>query len=39
MGFLANLLASIGLSSASTGSQACVFYFLDEPECPQSLVK
>ena len=39
MGFLANLLASIGLSSAATGSQACFFFLADEPECPQSLIK
>ena len=39
MGFLANLLASIGLTSASTGSQACFFFLADEPECPQSLIK
>lgn len=39
MRFLANLLASIGLSSASTGSQACFFFYIDEPECPQSLIK
>ena len=39
MGFLSNILAAIGLSSAKTGSQACVFYFIDEPECPESLIK
>lgn len=39
MGFLANILAAIGLSSAKTGSQACFFYFIDEPKCPESLIK
>ena len=39
MGFLANLLATIGIGSASTGSQACVLFFVEEPECPESLIK
>lgn len=36
---LANLLALIGLGTAKTGSQACLFWVIDEPECPESLVK
>lgn len=36
---LANLLALLGLGAASTGSQACVHLFIDEPECPESLIK
>lgn len=39
MGFLANILSALGLGSASTGSQACVFFLIDEPECPKSLIK
>ncbi len=39
MSFLANILSAIGITSASTGSQACVFFFADEPECPESLIK
>ena len=39
MGFLANILSAIGLTSAATGSQACFFFYLDEPECPESLIK
>ena len=39
MGFLANILSAIGISSAATGSNACVFFYLDEPECPESLIK
>lgn len=39
MGFLANILSAIGLTSAATGSQACVYFYLDEPECPESLIK
>ena len=29
--FLANL--------AETGSKACLFWMVDEPECPESLIK
>ena len=39
MGFLANILAALGLGSAATGSQACLYYFIDEPKCPKSLIK
>ena len=39
MGFLANILAALGVGSANTGSQACIFFFADEPECPESLIK
>ena len=39
MGFLANILAALGVGSASTGSQACVWVFWDESECPKSLIK
>lgn len=35
----ANLLALLGLGSANAGSQACVFMVIDEPECPESLIK
>lgn len=39
MGFFANLLAALGIGAANTGSQACVFFYIDEPECPESLIK
>ena len=35
----AKLLAALGLGAANTGSQACLFWVVDEPECPESLVK
>ena len=35
----ANLLALLGLGSAQAGSQACFIMMLDEPECPESLIK
>lgn len=37
--FFANLLAALGIGAANTGSQACVVWVLDEPECPESLIK
>lgn len=39
MEFLANILSNIGNAAAETGSSACVFIMLDEPECPESLIK
>lgn len=39
MEFLANLIANIGNTAAETGSKACIFAMLDEPECPESLIK
>ena len=35
----ADLLAFLGLGAAETGSQACIFVAIDEPECPESLIK
>jgi len=35
----ANLLALLGLGAATTGSQACYIVVIDEPECPESLIK
>lgn len=37
--FFANLLALLGLGAATTGSQACHVVVIDEPECPESLIK
>ncbi len=39
MTFIASLLATFGSFVASMGSQACFFCFIDEPQCPKSLVK
>lgn len=35
----ANLLKMLGLNAASSQSHACIMVFLDEPECPKSLIK
>ena len=39
MNFIVNLLASVGETIANTGSNACIFWHIDEPECPESLIK
>ena len=39
MSFFANVLAALGIGSANTGSQACICFLIDEPECPESLIK
>ena len=39
MKFLSNLFAAMGNLAASFGSQACMLIFIDEPECPKSLIK
>ena len=39
MEFLANLLAGAGEAVAETSSNACVLWYVDEPECPNSLIK
>lgn len=39
MEFLANILSNIGGALADTSSSACVFVMIDEPECPESLIK
>jgi len=36
---LANLLAMLGLGAANAGSQACLLWYFDEEECPESLIK
>lgn len=39
MKFLVSLLAGLGVSAANTGSSACVWWIVDEPKCPKSLIK
>lgn len=34
-----SILMSLGMGSATAGSQACHLCFFDEPECPKSLIK
>lgn len=35
----AELLKVLGLGAANVESQACILVFVDEPECPKSLLK
>ena len=35
----ASVLSFLGMGAASAGSQACYMLFIDEPECPKSLIK
>lgn len=35
----ASVLTFLGVGAASTGSQACLLWAIDEPECPESLIK
>jgi cyclic lactone autoinducer peptide len=39
LNFFASILAFVGDVAASAGSQACVFWVIDEAECPESLIK
>ena len=39
MNFIAKLLAKLGSGASNTGTQACVFLFLDEPKMPKSLIE
>lgn len=35
----ASFLSLIGIGASNTASQACIFYWYDEPTCPKSLIK
>jgi cyclic lactone autoinducer peptide len=39
LGFMAGALANVGKFFANLGSQACVLFWLDEPEMPKTLIK
>lgn len=39
MSFIAELLAKIGLGAATTGTQGCIMFFMDEPKAPKSLIE
>lgn len=36
---LANILVGVGSGAADGASQACIMWYVDEPECPKSLIK
>ena len=39
MSFIADLLAKIGGIAANVGTQGCVFWIMDEPKMPKSLIE
>ncbi len=39
MSFIANLLAKLGVSAATTGTQGCWYLFSDEPKMPKKLIE
>lgn len=39
MGFIADLLAKLGLGAANAGTQACIVWIADEPKMPKSLIE
>lgn len=39
VGIIASMLANVGNIFAGLGSQACVWYWFDEPMCPKNLIK
>ena len=38
MSFIADILAAIGMGAATTGTQGCYWWYLDEPKMPKSLL-
>ncbi len=36
---IAKIIAAVGGFTANVGSQACMLFWLDEPESPKSLIK
>jgi len=36
---LADILVGVGSGAANGASQACAMWYIDEPECPKSLIK
>ncbi len=39
MSFIASLLSKLANGAANVGSSACMAFWIDEPECPKSLIK
>lgn len=37
--FISKLLEGIGSFAAGLGTNACFMFYIDEPECPKSLIK
>lgn len=39
MKFIASLFAALGSITAGFNTNACFYFFIDEPECPKCLIK
>lgn len=39
LSLISSILEGIGSLAASVGTSACFVWFVDEPECPKSLIK
>ena len=39
LAIISSVLEGLGNLAASVGTNACSFWFADEPECPKSLIK
>lgn len=39
MSLVASILSGVGSFFSNLGSQACAWWWVDEPECPKSLIK
>lgn len=39
LSFITSAISSFASAVASLGSSACLVFYLDEPECPKSLMK
>lgn len=39
MSFIANVLAAIGMGAATTGTQGCLVFIIDEPKMPKCLLE
>lgn len=39
MNFISKILEGIGSIGSSFGTNACFVWYVDEPECPKSLIK
>jgi cyclic lactone autoinducer peptide len=39
LSLVSNLLEGFGKIASSFGTNACILIYIDEPECPKSLIK
>ena len=39
MSFIADILAALGMGAATTGTQGCYWFLIDEPKMPKCLIE